>query len=105
MPLIYIKSHRTDEGFILAMCDQSLLGSVLEDGDTFIDIKSYAEFYRGDLVDGEGALSRIDRGSIMSVNAVGKEAVDAAIDASLIKSDSVRYVKGVPYAQAFRVDY
>jgi hypothetical protein len=103
--MIYIKLHKTDGGVILAMCDESLIKSVLDDGDVFIDVKSYSEFYMGDLVDGSKAKEMIDVGSLLSVNAIGAESVQVAMAVSAITKENVKDVKGVPYAQAYKVDY
>ena len=102
--MIYIKVHSTDEGTILAMCDESIINSVLDDGTVFIDIKSYSDFYRGDLVDAKRAKEFIKINEIFSVNAVGKESIKVAIDGAVIDKQSVKTINGVPYAQAFKVD-
>jgi hypothetical protein len=103
--MIYIKSHKTDEGLILAMCDESLIGSVLDDGKMFIDIKRYADFYVGELVDKAKAKELISPEKISSVNVIGEEAIQVAISNSVISKDNVKSIKGVPYAQAYKVDY
>ena len=52
--MIYIKIHETEHGAkILAMCDKSLIGKVLEEGNVYIDLKLYSDFYTGELIDEE----------------------------------------------------
>ena len=102
--LIYIKYHNADDGVILAMCDSALIDKVLEEGDVYIDIKNYSEFYMGDLVDTGQAKALIDKGSIKAANIIGNEAVDVAIDSDIIKQENVSKVNGIRYAHAYRVN-
>ncbi len=102
--MIYIKFHNADDGVILAMCDSELIGRVLEEGDVYIDIKGYSEFYVGELVEPGQARAMIDRGAIKAANIIGNEAVDVAIDSDIIRQENVSKVNGVRYAHAYRVD-
>lgn len=102
--MIYIKFHDADDGVILAMCDLALIDKVLEEGDVYIDIKNYSEFYKGELVEPGQARAMIDRGAIKAANIIGNEAVDVAIDSDIIKQENVNRVNGVRYAHAYRVD-
>ena len=102
--VIYLKTHETDKGSILAMCDSELIDSVLGEGDVVMDIKSYAGFYMGELVDSARAKEVAGKLKIFSANIVGKESVEAAIGCAVIREEHVRRISGVPYAQAFRVE-
>ncbi len=98
--MFYIKVHEMDRGIIVAMCDESLMGKVLSEGDLVINIKDYSDFYLGELSDGSEALNIKE---IVSANVVGKEAVAAAIKNKIIDKEDVGTVAGVPYAQAFKL--
>ncbi len=102
--MMYLKLHDGENGTVIAMCDESLIGSVLEAGDVVIDIKSYAEFYMGALMDRAGALKAIfNVGSIQSANIIGKESVAVALEAGLVNAQNVKKVGNVPYAHAYTV--
>lgn len=103
--MIYIKKYPTDNGVILAMCDADLIDKVLTEGDIEINIKDYSGFYKGDLVDVKKAKDVINAETIHSVNAVGKEAVSAAIENSIIEKGHVKRINDIPYAQAYSVKY
>ncbi|OJI07797.1 MAG: hypothetical protein BK997_02175 [Candidatus Micrarchaeum sp. ARMAN-1] len=98
--MIYVKIHDTDEGTIIAMCDESLIGRVLEEGDLVLDLKDYSDFYVGDLVDPE-SMEFPEHQKFNSANIVGKEAVETAIKQNLIKEENVNKVMDVPYAHAY----
>jgi hypothetical protein len=103
---VYIKTHEADKGTVIAMCDESLIDRVLSEGDIYIDIKSYKEFYNGELADQARAKKIITgKASIYSANLVGKEAIKIGLDTGIIQSENVMKVSKVPYAHAYRVDY
>ena len=102
--LIYVKIHRSFHGSVIAACDENLIGKVLEEGEIVVDIKSYSDFYKGDLIPPKDLGSVIVKENIVSANVIGKEAVKAAIDSGVIDEDHVRRIGEVPYAHAYRVD-
>ena len=103
---MYIKTHEAEKGTVVAMCDESLIDKVLSDGDIHIDIKSYKDFYKGELVDGARAKKIIKgKNSIYSANLIGKESVGIGLETSIIQKENVMEVMKVPYAHAYRVDY
>ncbi len=103
--MIYLKLHETDNGTILAMCDKSLIGTVVDDGRIYINLKDYSEFYKGELIKASELPERVDFEGIMSANVVGNESVDAAIANRIIKEENVHTVNKIRYASAFRVKY
>lgn len=103
--MIYINTHDADEGLIIAMCDESLIGKTLEEGDIFINLDLYASFYKGELVKSEKAMAIIDQSKkrLNSANVIGKEAIEVALQAGLIAKDNVLRVQKVPYAHTYVV--
>jgi hypothetical protein len=101
--LIFLKIHKSENGDMVAMCDESLISSVISEGAIEINIRDYSDFYKGDLVSKEDAAGMVDPKTIYTANIVGEEAVSAAIEANVIDSGSVKRAGSVPYAQAFRV--
>jgi hypothetical protein len=101
--MIYLKKHKTENGFIIAMCDSELIDKVLYDGVVEINIKDYSAFYKGELLSGSKAKEQLDSKDIYSANVIGEESVNAAIESSIIERGNVKTVKKVPYAQAFKI--
>lgn len=102
--MIYLKLHETENGAMVAMCDQSLIGKTLSEGDLFIDLRAYASFYKGELVSKEKAREIIDSKKIHSANIVGKESVDAAVALGILDRAAVLMVQDVPYGHAYSVE-
>ena len=102
--MIYVKTHRAGNGDVVAICDEGLIGRVLEDGDISIDLKSYADFYKGDLIPAKDLSSVVIMETVASANVVGREAVKAAVETGIINKGNVKTVSGIPYAHAYRVD-
>lgn len=100
-----MKSHRTDNGTIVAMCDSSLIEKVLKDNETELNIRNYSGFYKGELVDSDKAAAMLETRDLLSANIVGEESVKVAIDKGVINSDNVKRIGDVPYAHAFTIKY
>jgi hypothetical protein len=103
--MIYIKIHDTDNGHMIAMCDSALIDKVLSEGDVEINIRDYSDFYKGQLVDSEKAISMLIPAKLFSANIIGKESVAAAIKGKILLKGSVKTVDKVPYANAFKIKY
>jgi Uncharacterized conserved protein len=101
--LIYIKRHKTENGVIIAMCDERLIGKVISEGEVVIDIQMYADFYKGELIEAKDAPAAEEIDGFSSANIVGDEACRAAVKLGMIDAKRVRKVGGVPFAQSFRV--
>ncbi|MCL4373285.1 MAG: DUF424 family protein [Candidatus Marsarchaeota archaeon] len=103
--MIYLKVHSTDNGDMIAMCDEALIDKVLSKGEIVIDIKGYSSFYKGDKVDKETAVSRIrDLEHIYSANIVGTDSIDVALSARIIDRKGILFVGDVPYAHSYSMD-
>lgn len=98
---MYLKIHKSPQGKIVAVCDEDLLGKVLEDKDIYMDLDKFRSFYDERKVgpqDVEEALKSFD-----SANIVGKEAVAVAIKMGLVGKKDVMYIKRTPYIQIYRL--
>ncbi len=102
---MYIKTHEAEKGTVIAMCDESLIDKVLSEGDVFIDIKTYKDFYTGELVDAQRAKNIIKEKTVYSANLVGKESVAIGLETGIVNKENVLKVEKVPYAHAYKVDY
>ena len=99
--MIYLKLHETDNGAIIAMCDQDLIGRVLEGGDIVVNIRDYSSFYVGELID-PAAVDLLGE-KVYSVNAIGEESVSLAIRNGIVDEANVRTIGGIPFAQSYTV--
>ena len=100
--MIYLKKHSSDHGEVIAMCDEELLGKVIEEGKRVIDLKTHANFYKGSLVTEEEAAEALDS-DIYSANIVGKRSVKIAIDKGIALKEQVMKVKDVEMLQIFSI--
>ncbi len=101
--LIYIKRHETENGVIIAMCDEELVGKIISEGEIVIDIDMYADFYKGELIEAKDAPAVDSIDGFSSANIVGEEACKAAVKSEMIDAGNVKIVGGVPFAQSFRI--
>ena len=94
---ILVKKHMTQGKLILAACDSSLLGKVIDDGQTCLDISS--SYFHGTSITPEkiGLLSV----QAASITAVGEETINALIGLKMIEQEGVKTIGKIPYAFVF----
>lgn len=101
--MIYIKVHVTPEGEIIAMCDSELLGKAYREGETELDLRRYASFYKGDLVSERVAESTPAINDFYTANVVGKRSVGIFIKKGMASESEVMKIKEIPYIHIFRI--
>lgn len=102
--MLYIKLHSTDGGTMLAMCDSDMINSIIEDGEVYINVRDYSDFYKGKLVDAKGAKSIISKSEIRSASVIGKESVRVAVEKGIVERSNVKTASGIAYANAYRIE-
>ncbi len=98
---VYMKVYDTGYGLLVSICDKEVFGKEFKEGEVVLKVSE--PFYGGDEVPIETALEYLRNASI--ANIVGKNIVNAAIEAGLIHKDAILTVKGVPHAQLVRIEY
>jgi hypothetical protein len=101
--MIFVKKHATEQGPIVAMCDEELLGKVLKQGKLLIDLEKYAEFYKGDLLSEEEAWGHVREDEIYSANVVGERSVAIMVRKGIVQKDEIKKVGKVPFVQVYNV--
>ena len=89
-----IKSYR----IIVVVCDSNLIGKKLEQDEFQLDLKE--NFFKGDETSKQEAIKIMQRMSDedATFNIVGKESVDAALEAGIITKGGIKKIQGVPFA-------
>lgn len=90
-----VAQHSSEGRLILAVCDSSVHGKKLEDGNAVLDLGS--RFYSGEEKD-KGAVEKLMQ-KAYTVHAVGKNSVDVAIGLGLAAKEDTKAVAGVPHVQ------
>lgn len=89
-----IKISRSQGREIVAVCDEELLGKVIEEGRKMLDLT--APFYQGDKKSEEETIAILKRAD--NLNLVGEKAIALAKKIGLIDEGHVRTIGGVPFA-------
>ncbi len=89
-----VKKHYHDDKLVLAVCDESLVGKIIEENKQVLDLSS--EFYKGEKVSDEDLIKLLNRAYI--INAVGKKAVEFLIEKKIITEESTKHINKVPYS-------
>jgi len=98
---MYLKIHENAKGKVVAACDADLIGKVYEDKCGYLDLDRYKGFYVGERTTDSALKAAL--GDFGSANLVGKKAVAMARKLGLIDDDDVKYIKGIPYIQLYRI--
>lgn len=98
---MYLRIHDTKEGKIVAVCDEDLIGKVIREGDTILDLDKYNTFYKGKTATEKDVKEALR--SFHSANLVGKKSVAVAMDSCLVSKSEVLYASGVPYVHIYKM--
>ena len=94
-----LKERETDEGLLVAVCDEDVLGETFENGDVSLTVTE--EFYGGESVDERAVADSLARASV--ANLVGTEAVDLAVREGFVDEANVLDVGATRHAQFLRM--
>jgi hypothetical protein len=83
---------------LVAVCDSELIGKRFEEGNVQLDLTG--SFFRGDEFSREETIRIMERMARddATFNIVGKDSVDAALEAGIIIEEGIAEIQGVPFA-------
>ncbi len=108
--MIYYKKHQRiyeeRTSIVIAMCDADLIGKKLKGKRGFLDLETYASFYKGELLTLQQArevLSDFIRGKKtgVSFNLVGKKCISTA--GEFVDVSNARNIGKIPHLQIYPV--
>ncbi|WP_135853406.1 DUF424 domain-containing protein [Halorussus salinus] len=94
-----LNERETDEGLLVAVCDDDVLGETFEEDGVSLTVTE--EFYGGDEVDEQTVVDSLARASV--ANLVGTEAVELAIREGFVDEENVLNVETTRHAQLLRM--
>ncbi|MFX1245655.1 MAG: DUF424 domain-containing protein [Promethearchaeota archaeon] len=92
---VYMNQIQREGEYIVAICDQELLGQFFEEGDRCIHVSE--AFYKGKLVSLEESIIAMQQATI--ANIVGERIVQEALKAALIHERGIIRIQNIPHAQ------
>ncbi len=98
----FVNVHEKNGRRILAVCDEDLLGKILEEDEICLDLEKYKKFYAGELKD-ENELHEVlkEMSSFESLNLVGNRIVKIAIDLGIVDEEDVIIIDGQMHVQIY----
>jgi uncharacterized protein len=97
--LFWYKIFNVKYDIVVAICDEELLGKKLKYGNVNIEISE--KFYKGDIVDEEGAIKLIKLATIG--NLIGEKIISIAEKEGFISKENILFIDGVPHAQFVKI--
>ncbi|MCM8831436.1 MAG: DUF424 family protein [Candidatus Omnitrophica bacterium] len=102
MNKIFYKVHLSSTGeSILALCDANLIGKKFSSQNLVLDLETFKSFYVGEELNIKEAKKLFENSD--SMNIVGKNSIQLAIDLGYAKIDQVLYISGVPHLQIYKI--
>ena len=95
--MFYSKTFKSKDHFVVAICDQNLLGKKI--GKT-IGFEVKKEFYGNELIDSEKAVELMRKSTIGNI--IGKVIVKLAMEKKFITKKNIIFIGDIPHAQFIR---
>mgnify|MGYP001609893929 CR=1 FL=1 len=95
--MISVKIHRSYRE-VVAIADSELIGKVFEEGNLQLDVKE--NFYKDEKLNFEEAVELMinQKEEDATFNIIGKNSINAALEAGIISEEGINEVQGVPFA-------
>ncbi|QLG49983.1 DUF424 domain-containing protein [Natrinema halophilum] len=94
-----LNERETQEGLLVAVCDEDVLGETFEEGDLSLTVTE--EFYGGDEADERAIVESLTQAAV--ANIVGTRAVELAIEEGFVDEANVLEVGPTLHAQLLRM--
>lgn len=93
---MWVKLHKSSRT-VVAICDENILGKKFLEGIKQLDVTE--SFFKGEKMKKEEVISlmRYEFKSSSTFNLVGKETIEAAIEARIIEKDEFSRIKNIPF--------
>ena len=101
--MLYVKVYSTEHGSVVAMCDNELIGNIYVEGKMELNLKDYAEFYKGELVDESEAEDGVKGELIYSANVIGERSVGIFLKNGIAGEENIRRISGIPFIQIYNL--
>lgn len=96
---VYVKVHRFQGYVIVAVCDEELLGKILNERDICFDVSE--KFFKGLKMSVEEAIDLIRNAD--TANLIGVIIVNRAVEEKLVHPEAVASIAGIPHAQIVKL--
>ncbi|MBW6461892.1 MAG: DUF424 family protein [DPANN group archaeon] len=94
-----LKTHNSDSGTIVAVCDSDILGKRFEEHDKVLDISNY--FFDGDKADMTTIISAIS--TCTSAMIIGDNIISGLEKKNIITKEHIQFISKTPYIMIFKV--
>lgn len=98
---MYFKIHKSKDGNVLAVADENLIGKKIKAKD--VEFFVNPRFYGEEKASKEWLIKKMQSNEIITVNLIGKEAVEIGIEAGKIDKANVKMIGKVPHAHGYLI--
>ena len=94
---MYVKLHKSEDKFILAVCDENLIGKKFEEKGLRLDVSD--NFYKGEKMNENQTLNMMNKADILNI--VGEKSIQLASKNNIISKKNIIKIRGILHAQVF----
>lgn len=94
-----LRERKTEQGLLVSVCDQDVLGETFEQGDVSITVSP--DFYGTEEADEQTIVNSLARAAV--ANIVGEEAVALAVEHGFVNKANVLEIDSTVHAQLLQV--
>jgi hypothetical protein len=96
---VYVKVHSFQGCVLIAVCDEELLGKILNEKDICFDVSE--KFFKGLKMSVEEAIDLIRNAD--TANLIGARIVNRAMKEKLVHPEAIMSIAGIPHAQIVKL--
>ncbi len=96
---MYMKKYDTDGKFIVAVCDEDIIGKKFREGELVLKLEE--GFYKGEEAREEEVKEALSSATI--ANIAGEKSIACAVECGSIDPDTIIFIEGIPHAQMVQI--
>lgn len=96
---MYMKKYDTDGQFIVAVCDEDIIGKKFREGELVLKVDEC--FYKGDEANEEEVKEALCCATMANIS--GKKSIACAVECGCIDPETIIFIEGIPHAQMVQI--
>ncbi len=91
---MYMKKYNTDGKFIVAVCDEDIIGKKFREGELVLKLDEC--FYKGDEAFEDEVKEALSSATMANIS--GEKSIACAVECGCIDPETIIFIEGIPHA-------
>lgn len=96
---MYMKKYDTDGHFIVAVCDEDIIGKKFREGELVLKVDEC--FYKGGEANEEEVKEALCCATMVNIS--GEKSIACAVECGCIDPETIIFIEGIPHAQMVQI--